>query len=272
MNLKIFVFFIIFALAFFPPEFAYAESTNNYIHIGMGIQDFGYKEFNEQGVLLNREDGLVPGVKIEMGKNWQDFSGELCFKLFDGVVDYDGQTQSGIPLRTDTDERIITFEGLLRYKLRLSPQNNANLIAGIGHREWRRDIRGTGIVSGLFEIYRWKYLIVGGAATFWQKGKWSAGIDVRWLRPIRPTMMVDIVGYDEVTLDLESRSSARVNFPIRIFGTYEREWTISPYWESWRLGRSDDEQLTINGVPTPATVHEPRSKTNIVGLTVSVKL
>lgn len=259
-------------LGFLLPLFSHAESADNYLQLGVGTQNFGYKEYDDQGVLLDREDGLVPGFSIVIGKNRRSVSGAIRLELFDGRVDYDGQTQSGIPLTTKTDERIITVEALLRFDVEALAENDGVFIFGIGHREWRRDIRATNITSSLFEVYRWKYLTLGGAATLLRREKWSGELDFRWLWPIDPTMSLNLAGYDAMTLNLKARSSTRVGFNFR-FGTYKgQELTISPYWELWNMGRSNDAHLTVGGVPTAFAVHEPRSETNIVGVTVTVRL
>jgi hypothetical protein len=151
-------------------------------------------------------------------------------------------------------------------------KNNVKLEVGLGDRKWRRDILATNITSGLVEIYRWNYFTVGGEAIVWQRGQWSAGIGVSLLRPIRPTMSLDLAGFDAATLNLGSRNSVRVNFPIEFVDGTGRPWTLEPYWKSWRLGRSADQRLTSGGAPTTAIVHEPRSETNIFGVTVSVRL
>jgi len=85
-------------------------------------------------------------------------------------------------------------------------------------------------------------------------------------------LSLDLAGFDAATLNLGSRNSVRVNFPIQFVDEAGREWALEPYWESWRLGRSADQRLTTVGVPTTTIVHEPRSETNIVGVTVSVRL
>lgn len=259
-------------LAVVLPSLTWAGNDDVYIRIGMIAQDFGYKEFDDRGVLLDREDGLLPGVSVEVGKHWQDVGGVFRFDVVDGVVDYDGQTQSGNPLKTETDERITNFEGLFQLKLKSFPSYNPKIVAGLGFREWRRNIRSSGFVSGLYEVYSWKYISLGGEVTFWRNGSLSAGIDARMLRPLQPSMLVEFNGFDEVRLDLGSRNSARINFPIRYIRSSGNEVILTPFWESWNLGRSDDEWLTVGGVPTMLLAHEPRSETSVIGIRVSVAL
>lgn len=244
------------------PTLSYASLLGAYLQVGAGAQDFSYKEFDDSDVLLDREDGYLPGVMLEFGEYWQAGSGAFRVEMFGGNVDYDGQTQTGIPLKTKTYERIRTVEALFRFDIKSFSKNKAQLIVGLGHREWRRDILATNITRNLFEVYRWKYLILGGAGTLWQNGKWSGGINVHWLRPINPTMSVNISGFDNVTLDLGSRNGVRIDFPFQFLTATHRQWAFAPYWETWRLGRSD-KRLTIS---------EPRSETNIVGMTISLRL
>ena len=269
---KVYLFLVSIFIGLSLPNCAYSESVDAYLKLGIGVQGFGYQEFNEQNVLLDREDGLLPGFTMELGKSGPSVSAALRIELFDGLVDYDGQTQSGIPLTTNTDERITTFEALRRLKVEALVAGDGVFIAGLGRRGWRRTIRATNITSSLFEVYRWKYLTVGGALTFLRRGKWSGDVDLRWLWPIDPTMSVKISGFDAVTLGLKSRSSARLAFNFRFVTNVGQEWVISPYWESWNLGRSDDERLMVGGVPTASTVHEPRNETRVGGVTVTVRL
>lgn len=214
---------------------------------------------------------MLPGLVMQFGKKWQGVTGKFQFELFEGRVDYEGQTQSGIPLKTKTDERIRTFEATLNFDVKFLSRYDVGVIAGIGYREWRRDILATNITNSLLEIYRWKYFTLGSAATFWQGGDWSAGIDVRLLRPVSPTMAIYIAGFDEAVLDLKPRNSARISFPVRFMTGTGQQWTIMPYWEAWRMDRSDGKRLTIGGVPTAFTVTEPRNETNIVGVTLSTR-
>ena len=67
------------------PSLTWAGNDDVFIRIGMIAQDFGYKEFDDRDVLLNREGGLLPGVSVEVGKHWQDVVGVFRFEMIDGV-------------------------------------------------------------------------------------------------------------------------------------------------------------------------------------------
>lgn len=264
--------YVCLLLAMFLPTAAWSEADNNYFSLGVSVQDFGYKEFNDQDVLLDREDGPVAGLVMEFGQKKAAASSVFRFEFMDGVVTYDGQTQGGTPLTTRSKERIANLQALFRFKMDAESLLEKTLIVGFGYREWRRTIRPTNITIGLTEIYRWPYMTLGGAATLWRSGSRSVGVDARWLRPIHPSMAVDLAGYDGVSLALGAKNSARISFPVRLASETQQRWAVTPYWESWRLGRSADRVLTSGGVATTTTVHEPRSETNIFGITLTLQM
>jgi hypothetical protein len=236
------------------------------------MQDIGYQEFNDYDVLLDREDGLLPGLTMEFGQQWQSLTASLRFEVIDGVAYYDGQTQGGSPLKTRSDERIVMLSALLRYPLQLLPEFRPTFIAGLGYREWRRSIRATSTSTSLYEVYRWPYWTLGAAANLWRQNAWSFGIEAYWLRPWRPAMVVTPLGYDRVRLDLGARSSARIGLPISWNSASQQRRTVTLYWQSWRLARSADKTLTSGGVITTGTAYEPRSVTNMFGISLTLQL
>ncbi|EDN67823.1 secreted protein [Beggiatoa sp. PS] len=100
-------------------------ATNTKISItgdfGFSIMDFSYKEFKKNGQLFNHEYGTLPGLKIGMMKNFKQgfFSTTFSYHLND--VNYKGETQSGMPLKTRTDEKFFDFSFLFGRRLK----NNA---------------------------------------------------------------------------------------------------------------------------------------------------
>ena len=244
---------------------------DSHVKVGISLQDFSYTEFDDQNIVLNRDDGLLPGITLEAGIHWNSFSGILRGEIFNGLVDYDGQTQSGIPLKSKTNEKITRVEATLHYNVKSFSHYNMSILAGIGYREWRRDINSTRLTPSLLEIYRWKYWTLGTSVTFFQKRRRSAGVDIRLLRPIKPTLDVKFPSFDEITLDLGINDSARVEFFYHFVSRNDQQWTISPYWEYWYMGRSPNKGLTNNGVATVNVAWEPRSDTKILGVLLSVR-
>ncbi len=68
------------------------------------IENFEWKEFNTNGSQLLKESGPIYGIGIstkleDVNLITAKFKGEL----FIGSIDYDGQTQAGTSVKTDTD-------------------------------------------------------------------------------------------------------------------------------------------------------------------------
>ena len=46
---------------------AQASPTTNEKRVAISFMDFGYKEFDDEDVVLNSEDGLLPGITLKYG-------------------------------------------------------------------------------------------------------------------------------------------------------------------------------------------------------------
>jgi hypothetical protein len=252
------------------PTFA-SEPENIYFEIGAGLARFDYREFDTQDDELLKETGLLPGVSFELGKNAPGFSPVFLFHFAANTVDYDGRTQGGSPLSTDTRERISDFTLLLRAKTEPVSGVVPGISLGMGYREWRRDIQPTPITARLFETYRWKYLQAGLFLHWRSNARWRLAVDASVLRPLDPSIEAYVAGYDAITLDLNAEDSYRVSLPIHYRVSEKTTWVFEPYWQSWNLGRSEPGRLRINGVPTSSLVTEPDSETNVWGVTLRAR-
>ena len=279
--LRLFLLFLCFGLIVGYHHSVPAEDSVSAVQwrmrADMTLLDFGYKEFDDAGRLLDREDGTLPGVALNLARaegNWT-LSGRFTWHA--GDVLYDGQTNTGVPVRSRTDENILDSSLLIERRMRvLQDSIPLALYGGIGYRYWERDIRPTRTaagqaVDGLSEIYRWRYVFLGGRTVLYDFGASRWQLDLRVFRPYRPTIEVDQQGRnDTVILDLGEHTGWRVSFPWE-YRTGERtRLVLEPYAEGWDLGRSPTETLTRNGVPV-GTVYELRSVTRNVGLNIGVQ-
>jgi len=86
-------------LALFAPTAAIAQpDKGSVLSIATSVLRFGYQEFNDAGQMLDREDGNIPGVVVGMSNNsgsWL-FAGD--FSYHGGSADYDGQTNTAVPV------------------------------------------------------------------------------------------------------------------------------------------------------------------------------
>lgn len=262
-------------------RFAAADESQSAIRwngqVDFSLMNFDYREY-EDGRLLDRESGGIPGVVFHLTGaigRW-DLGGRFSWHA--GEVVYDGQTTTGIPIRTHTQENILDTSVRIERRFDSVASPGLALYGGFGYRYWGREIRPTytssgQAVDGLFEMYRWKYFFFGGKAAVYRTGRSRWSLDARLLRPYRPTLEVDQMGpYDTVMLALGARTGWRVAVPWEYRLNAHTHWVFEPYAEAWDVGRSPDEPLTQNGVQVDdKTIHEPRSTTRNLGIAVGLR-
>jgi hypothetical protein len=184
-------------------------------------------------------------------------------------VEYDGQTQTGTPIITDTEEDIIDVNLIVGRYFGGAAAYRSAIYAGLGYYYWERNILPTGNVSGLFETYEWSYALLGGKFSLLKSSNNGLLLDVRLRRMLDATMEVDFLGYqnlDNLELDIGEEWSLRVALPYIMTIDQHARFSIEPYLTTWFIGRSPDEQITSGGVPIGITAYEPRSETTNVGI------
>jgi hypothetical protein len=247
------------------------DTISRNVSLGFALQDFGYKEFDDQDTLLDREDGWISGISGTLSTQTEKYSLDIGISYLNGNVVYDGQLQNGTPHKTKTNEQIFDASISLGFfdVIKNLPKPSV-LYFGLGFREWQRDILPTSTVLGLFEIYSWHYGFIGGKIELFDEDKFTVWLDGRLTRPINPTMNICLSGYDCADLDLGVNTSGRVSVPIHYQLYPNNKLIFEPYFESWDFGRSPNETLTINGTPTGIIIYEPQSETRNIGINISV--
>mgnify|MGYP001827127147 FL=1 len=266
LQLKLGCSLILIGLLFSPH--AWSAPVLN-LGIGVDAMYFDYREFDDNDILLNKEEGLLPGLVLSATLDWENWYSELNYQYNRGTVEYDGQTQSGIPIITDTDEDIIVVNLLLGRYFGGAAAYRSAIYAGLGYYYWERNILSTGSVSGLFETYEWSYALLGGKFSLLKSSNNGLLLDVRLRRMLNATMQVDFLGYqnyDNLELDIGEEWSLRVALPYFMTIDQHARFSIEPYLTTWFIGRSPDEQITSGGVPIGISAYEPRSETTNVGI------
>jgi len=252
------------------PQF---EQGNELIISG-SIMNFGYQEFKDTGTLFDREDGYIPGLVLGLSHTtdrWR-FAGDFSF--YGGDVLYTGQTNTGIPINTQTTQTIFDLSLRTEYWLQNSKGLEYGLYLGAGYHQWDRDIRPTSVngapVSGLFETYTWWTGFVGVKTEWYASENSHCMVDVRLLQIIKPSIYVLFNGlYDNASLALGERMGIKLSFPWRHTMNISSILLVEPFAEAYEFGRSATSSLTSNGAPT-GTVFEPRSQTINYGLNVGI--
>lgn len=261
--------------------------------IGAGLMAFDYVEYGDasgtynsfdgdDNTFLDGESGLIPGVVMKLRTNKKIFY-EWEGSLYYNQVEYDGQTQSGIPITTKSDALIIDTHFNVGYDFKPSFGRDSKIYGGLGYRYWYRNILPTIInspgsaddgktVAGLFEEYTWFYALLGYAVNFDATNNVKVGLDFRLTKMLNAKMDLDYLGFDgrdNLSFNLGRRYGARFAIPIKIKSSHT-SYTITPYYEIIDIGISNSVPVTRNGVQVGGLIAwEPRSETRNVGIEVT---
>ncbi len=242
--------------------------------IGGGLMYFNYAEYNNNNVFLDGETGFIPGILHKLKISGNRVYGELVGKLYGNTINYDGQTQSGTPVKTNSIAIILDVHFKLGFNF--SRGRNHGPYTGLGYRYWYRkilsgrDINGNP-VAGLLEEYYWYYGLLGYAANFNVSEKVKVGFDIRHTQMINAKMDVNFLGYnnyDNTQVNLGNESGLRLAFPIKV-KMRKHSLIVSPYYEIIDIGKSNSVGVTIGGAPTATVIYEPRSETRNVGIEIT---
>lgn len=230
------------------------QSAVSTAEIGVAAVRFHYTEFKDDGSTWDKERGNIPGLSFRFtqrisGWEWEGIAGYQY-----GRARYTGQTNSGVPYDTDTDE------GVGDIALRLGRWFEGDYpvmpYAGLGYRRWDRDIRPASL-AGLSESYRWQYLWLGAKLVAYQRSTSHLTLDIGRIRPIDPVLHV---GAYNASLTPESRDGLRLMLTSHRSLSGGSTLILEPCFEYWALGRSP--RVATGGL----TVYEPASKTRNLGL------
>lgn len=184
------------------------------IIIAGSILNFGYQEFKDTGDIFNREDGYIPGLVlgiVHTSDRWR-FAGNYSFH--GGDVHYTGETNTGIPITTQTIQNIYDLALHAEYWLQTMRGFEYALFLGAGYHQWDRNIQATSVngtaVSGLFETYTWWSGFMGVKAIWYESGNESSTLEIRLLQIISPSIYVKFNGsYDNTSLALGERMGSK---------------------------------------------------------------
>lgn len=237
--------------------------------LGLGAQDFGYKEFDDESRLLDREDGFIPGLRVELRQAFNDWTVGGLLSYFGGKVDYDGHTQSGTPFKTRTDEDFLRIGVRFDRTFRAELLREFNLYNAWSYRRWDRDIQGRDNVRGLFEVYDWWEAALGVLWPYRPTARREWRLDAALVYTIAPSLEVQLAGFDDTVLDLGERIGFRFQAQHTWWRDHRTGYTLGGFVEAWDFGRSRTEPLTQNGVPV-GTAFEPRSESRHWGARLSI--
>lgn len=232
------------------------------------LHRFDYTEFGTTGQQLDRETGWIPGIKFQINtKLGNTLKATFESSIIGGTVDYNGQTQSGIPVITITDTKI-TSHGV---RLAVPFSTGLELFGSSRYTQWERDIKDNISVSGFFEEYTWWELSVGLKSEIWRKNNQRLHLEFGLLRIKQPEIFVDLTKFNWGSTTLQIGEEYGGRFQLEWSRPNGNAWSlgVNAYLEFWDFGRSNTKNTT-GGFPNVG-VTEPRSETRNVGLQLSLK-
>jgi len=252
-----FQFYFCAALILFSQPVLAAETSM----FGLGVESFVWKEYDSDGSQLLKESGpryvLTYQYKSERAES---ISYEFFADFYFGDVDYDGQTQTAIPVTSTTQYTGLRAEVLVDYHFLEGASSSLAFIGGLGGDGWSRDLKDTTTssgapVSGYTENYLMIYGKLGLSLQFGSP-EWRQNIKVGARRPI----------YTEETID-EFFVTLNPKPTTTLFAGWDQRWTMSQdttmglsiYYEHTRFDPSDVELSAIG------YVYQPESDMQVVG-------
>ncbi|MDI9245657.1 hypothetical protein [Marinobacter sp. CHS3-4] len=227
---------------------------------------FDYQEAGDSGS-LNQESGWLPGLSLNVNKKLGSYTFGMDAGLYSGSVDYEGQTQGGADLRTETEQQIYRIAAHFKWQ---PSGTDYGLYTRLGYWQWRRDIQPTAASTGLFEIYQWQFLEAGLSATLWHSGRRRLSLDIGYAHIYDAELDVDLrpFGFGQPNLTLGDASHGVISrlsylMPLDANGHLQLAFTH----RYWNLKQSKPE--TVSNGTTILNVKEPESEANHISLKLS---
>ncbi len=224
--------------------------------IAAEVMYFDYEETDIQGDTLNQETGFIPGLTLAVSSPYRRTFNTLEFSIYDGEVDYDGRTQSGLPHQTTTEQNILR----VLYRLSWSPDNSEGALYGkVYWQQWDRDIQPNNNVLGLFERYRWWTLEAGVQVPFIKNERRNLLFELGALATTGGTILIDLasLGYGKPTLDLGDDYGFSAKLKYEVLHSSNSSFQFGLQVRRWAFGRSNSK--TISDGTNHIIITEPDS-------------
>lgn len=242
------------------PALAITPLPDPGLSLGIQFEQFDYREKSE-GARLNDEEGPLQGGWLSLASRQGPVTLGLSAARMKGTVDYTGQTQSGRPLTTETEQGITRF-GISARAAGWQPWQNGLTVAPYLTAEysgWNRSIQPTRISSGLIEKYRWWQVATGANACLTYQGQWCLRAGLNHTFAGSMTVKLESIGAGEPELELGGEFGGEI-----ALGWSNGVVSVQSYYQEWSFGASDPQRVSAG--QAVLQIREPASKTRIAGL------
>lgn len=239
------------------------------VNVYLKMEDFTWKEYDQDGSRLLKESGPRIGLGI-VGRNsprsgpgphWI-LTGK--FEILGGSVDYDGQTQDGIPVTTDVDYAGIRPELNLGPRFIFADTSSIEPFFGFGWMNWERDIKSRGYAKGYKEEWTSTYTLLGLKNDFLLSSGLRLLTEFQVKFPLDNKNVADLGGLD---IHLEP---GRKPFFYAEAGLAWPRLKANIFYETMRFSASD-EVIVYNQILDEYWVFlQPKSEAEIFGISLGV--
>ncbi|MDN6319980.1 MAG: hypothetical protein L0J77_09450 [Marinobacter sp.] len=250
---------------------ARAEAPEITWELGASNQFFHYEETLPNGATFNTEKGWLPGLYLSSSVALpRDFLLAFTVSRAKGTVDYEGATQAGRALSTNTIETLTRVRAELVTPLPNVLPDALTGVIDIGYTRWNRKIQPTRYSSHLYEHYRW-YEFSGGLRHCSTPSA-LPGIEricatAKLTRTEYGTMIVRLeqlnLGNPELNLGGNWGGEASLKLDL------EGPFTLRLYSKTWNHGASNP--VIIQQAKKTTRITEPASQSWLTGLEVGLR-
>ncbi len=236
--------------------------------VGGGIESYEWQEFADGSKLLT-ESGLRSAASVRLDQALErGFIYGFLGEVYGGIVNYEGQTQSGIPVATKTEYEGWRAEGAVGWRktFDLYTRNDlgrhfGEIRAVIGLDRWERDIRDSTTVLGTpaigyVEEYKMVYTKLA-VAWHYMAARLEQRLELGVKRPLNTTQNIPAF---EVELDPKPADTLYIAYEVGSGSRGAVDYGFSVYYEPTNFKASDPEPSAIG------LVYQPESHFFVVGL------
>ncbi|SFM36413.1 hypothetical protein SAMN04487963_2246 [Marinobacter zhejiangensis] len=253
------------------PSLAQASATGaSFLEVGATWFYFDYQEESDSGQVLNKETGDIPGVFIAWTPTLGSHAwGRLEAGYASHSVEYDGQTQAGVPLTTQTHQRLIHYEARFGGEWRGGELGLRPYLAA-RYQRWDREIQPTGFSLGLNEDYRW-WELGGGIAACTSSLSWASDLclDLGVFRTTRGEVEVALGNDPDNYPVLEQGDGTGYRVQLQWSPQALPRLLVSLYHAAWDFERSNTELVRVGFAQL--RIREPASESSRQGVRVALR-
>jgi len=264
------IMFTLFATTVYAQDGSDTEQSADFIDGSLMLFYYDYKEQLPRP-LKSTESGFLPGLvftytdKIPNSKFFLRGSAEFAF----GPTVYDGTTQSGVPVISNTDNIFGNLEANIG--INFDKKETISIYSGVGFHYWNRGLKGS---APYREDYTWFYFPAGFIVNLDISNRFQVSIDACLRFMFMGTIKVylsDISSYfNDPIGDLGNKIGGKIKIPFRYVLDNEISLLIMPWVEYSAIEQSNQFSIKYGGTSIGFAM-EPSSETYQYGINIGVR-